>query len=371
MKLLMITGLGSARDLASGKKGAFYNTLEEFSKYWDRIDIIAPKNTKHKTQTIILFGNVYVHVSPWPLVFHPLWFIKKASSLHKENKFDLITVHDFPPFYNGIGARLLWQKIKVPYILEIFHIPGYPRSASFKESVYKLLFKFFIRFDAKYARAVRVMSKSQTPEFLKKFGVPENKIQYIPAIYLDLETFRPLNLSKEYDLIFVGRLEPNKGTNLLIDSARILKNQTLNFKMFVVGDGPLKNNLRLKIENLKLQNNVLLYGWAKDSKEIAELINKAKVLVLPSYNEGGPRVIFEAMACGVPVLATPVGMVPDLQSSVTLIDWDPGHIADKIKKILSDANMYNEQRSQGLEVVKQFEKKAAIENYANKLKKLL
>ena len=209
MKLLMITGLGSARDLASGKRGAFYNTLEEFSKYWDRIDIMAPRvqfsisNSQFSnkfqipnSKPQILFGNVYVHVSPWPLVFHPFWFIKKASSLHKENKFDLITVHDFPPFYNGIGARLLWQKIKVPYILEIFHIPGYPRSASFKESVYKLLFKFFIRFDAKYARAVRVMSKSQTPEFLKKFGVPENKIQYIPAIYLDLETFRPLNLSK-------------------------------------------------------------------------------------------------------------------------------------------------------------------------------
>lgn len=43
MKLLMITGLGSAKDLASGKRGAFYNTLEEFHKYWERIDIIAPK----------------------------------------------------------------------------------------------------------------------------------------------------------------------------------------------------------------------------------------------------------------------------------------------------------------------------------------
>src|SRR3989344_493288 len=133
----MITGLGSARDLASGRKGAFYNTLEEFSKYWTRIDIICPKknninsgnskletlnskqiqsaNWRTKSQIINLFGNVYVHISPWPLIFHPFWFLKKSLEIYKEQKFDLMTVHEFPPFYNGIGARLLWWKIRVPY----------------------------------------------------------------------------------------------------------------------------------------------------------------------------------------------------------------------------------------------------------------
>src|SRR3989338_4684931 len=147
-KLLMITGLGSAKDLASGKKGAFYNTLEEFHKYWDRVDIIAPKpTTKDQRPTTNLFGNVFVHISPWPLIFHPFWFLKKGLEIYREQKFDLMTVQDFPPFYNGIGARLLRQKIKVPYILEIFHIPGHPRAASIKEVIYKFLFKLFIGFD--------------------------------------------------------------------------------------------------------------------------------------------------------------------------------------------------------------------------------
>ena len=107
-KLLMITGLGSAKDLASGKKGAFYNTLEEFHKYWDRVDIICPRvDEKLKVQS--LFGNVYLHISPWPLFFQPLFFIRKILELHKKINFDLMTVHEFPPFYNGIGARLLWQ----------------------------------------------------------------------------------------------------------------------------------------------------------------------------------------------------------------------------------------------------------------------
>lgn len=368
VKLLMITGLGSAKDLALGKKGAFYNTLEEFSKYWNRIDIIAPKVPSPVSN---VFDNVYIHVSPWPLVFHPFWFIKKALSLHKENKFDLMTVHEFPPFYNGIAARILWHLKRIPYVLEILHIVGYPKPASFKERFYKLIFKSFIRFDAKHVKSIRVMNKNQTPEFLKKCGIPENKIQYIPALYLDLEIFKPVNAPKEYDLIFVGRLEKNKGVRLLLEAVEKLKAQILNFKMIIVGEGSLRNFLRFKIENLKLQDNVLLYGWAKDQREIAELINKSKLLIMTSYNEGGPRVVFEALACGVPALATPVGMVTDFQSSITVVDWNSQDIADKAKKLLSDSQVYAGMRLQGLAIVKQFEKKSTIKNYAEKLQSLI
>src|SRR3989344_5513484 len=260
-KLLMITGLGSARDLASGKRGAFYNTLEEFSKYWERIDIIAPKIRNSKFEILnkfeiqnskleILFGNVYVHVSPWPLIFHPIWFLKKGLEIYKEQKFDLMTVHDFPPFYNGIGARLLWQKIRVPYILEIFHVPGYPRAASTKESIYKFLFKLFIRFDAAKSKAVRVMNQKQVPEFLIRAGVPKEKIIYIPAIYIDTDIFKPTGVQKEYDLIFVGRLEKNKGIDLFIETVK-----RTGCRAIIVGNGSLFQETQLKIENWKLKRS--------------------------------------------------------------------------------------------------------------------
>ena len=97
-KLLMITGLGSAIDLASNKKGAFYNTLEEFHKHWERIDIIVPRIKGQKSEIKEFFGNVYVHISPWPLMFHPFWFVKKGWEIFKKQKFDLMTVHEFPPF---------------------------------------------------------------------------------------------------------------------------------------------------------------------------------------------------------------------------------------------------------------------------------
>ena len=367
-KLLMITGLGSAKDLAFGKKGAFYNTLEEFSKYWERIDIIAPKiETRDKKQETSLFGNVFIHISPWPLMFHPIWFIRKGREIYQEQKFDLMTVHEFPPFYNGIGARLLWNKIKVPYILEIHHIPGYPKAASLKEGIYRNFMKWFIKFDASKATAVRVVNQNQTPEFLIKAGVPEKKIIYIPSMYIDLEVFKPMNLPKEYDLIFVGRLVENKGVHLFLETVK-----KLNLKAIMVGGGPLKNSIKLEIGNWKLE--IDLYGWAKDSHEIAELLNKSKVLVMPSYNEGGPRVVLEAMACGVPVLATSVGIIPDIINdgkSGGIIDWQSEDIALKAKELLSNPEKYSKYSQNGVKIARQFEKKEAIRNYADKLKEIL
>src|SRR4029077_14492348 len=102
--LLMITGLGAAEGLAQGRENALYNTLEEFHNYWARIDIIVPRV---KNQTVrSLFGNVHLHCSPAPLIFHPFFFVNKIISLNRKIHFDLMTVHEFPPFYNGIGTRL-------------------------------------------------------------------------------------------------------------------------------------------------------------------------------------------------------------------------------------------------------------------------
>ena len=76
LKILMISG---DRALAEGRRGAFYNTLEEFHKYWDRVDIICPKSTANRQPpTINLFGNVFVHPSPWPLIFQPFWILKEG-----------------------------------------------------------------------------------------------------------------------------------------------------------------------------------------------------------------------------------------------------------------------------------------------------
>jgi len=361
----MVTGLGSAKDLASGKKGAFYNTLEEFHKHWERIDILAPRDKNEVSRDRVLFGNVFIHVSPWPLIFHPFWFLKKGREIHREQKFDTMTVQDFPPFYNGIGARFLWQKIKVPYILEIHHIPGYPKASNLKEKIYanKIIWMLYWKVFSSKATAVRTVNQKQTPEFLKNIGIPKNKIIYIPSMYVDLEVFKLLDLPKEYNLIFVGRLAENKGISLFLEAVKIL-----NTKAIVVGDGPLRDWTQLQITKHKLP--ITSFGWANNSQEIAKLLNQSKILIMSSYNEGGPRVVLEAMACGVPVLTTNVGLMPDFadKNTVKIIDWSVKDIVSKAKELLENENERNRLKQAGLKAVKQFEKKEMIKNYAEKIK---
>src|SRR6266540_1895568 len=383
--LLMITG---DRTLAQGRKGAFYNTLEEFHKYWDRVDIICPKTRgpasphPHGAQLIFarhggppvesplaFFDNVFIHPSPWPLIFHPLWIMKKGKELFQKHKFDLITVHEYPPFYNGLAARFLWQATKVPYVIEIMHVPGYPQAGNIKEWLYRHLFHWFIKFDTKHARAVRVINQTQVPQILSKAGIASSKIIYIPAFYIDFDVFHPVEMPKMYDALFVGRFERNKGIHLFLEAIKSLK-----IKAAMVGDGPLLKSLKLKIKNEKLEDRVVFLGWVKDSTQVAQLIKQSRILVMPSLNEGGPRVVLEAMACAVPVLATPVGIVPDVVKdgeSGGIIDFNSRDIAQKIKELLENPVRYKEYQKQGLLAVKDFEKRGALRKYAEKLQNFI
>lgn len=361
-KLLMISG---DRMLAQGKKGAFYNTLEELHKYWDRIDVICPRVEKPIVQEI--FGNVYLHPSDCHRVMQSYFILKEGKELFKKHHFDLMTVHEYPPFYNGFGARLLHNKIKVPYILEIHHIPGYPKSSNLKESLYLLLTKMFLKFDSEKSLAIRIVNKKQLGEFMKNIGIQESKLDYIPSMYIDLDIFKPIYIEKKYDLIFVGRLVKNKGIDFFIETVK-----KLNCKAIIVGDGPLSKQIKNQIIFQKLDIN--LYGWAKDHNEISQLINQSKMLMMPSYNEGGPRVVFEAMACGVPAIVTPVGLVPDvIKDGVNgiVVDWNSETMATKIREVLNYESKLKSLGISALESTKVFEKREAIKNYAEQLKKYI
>src|SRR6185369_2930387 len=224
--LLMISG---DRTLVQGKQGAFYNTLEELHKYWDRIDVICPHVSHQEVYQI--FENVHLHSSPNSLIFQPWFIYRKGREIHQKNPVTIMTVHEYPPFYNGLGVCMLWLKTHVPYLLEIHHVVGYPKASNFKESIYKLWSWVYLNFDAIHARAVRVVNQHQVPKFLRGAGIRNSKIVYIPSIYIDQTIFKPNPEPKEFDIIFVGRLAENKGIKLFVDVAK-----KAGFKACIVGE---------------------------------------------------------------------------------------------------------------------------------------
>lgn len=107
-------------------------------------------------------------------------------------------------------------------------------------------------------------------------------------------------------VIYVGRLVETKGLRELIDASRELAASNARFRLVLVGDGGMKAELQALIQSAGLADKVRLPGGLPP-EQVAEWICAADVLTLPSWSEGYPNVVVEAVACGRPVVATDVG----------------------------------------------------------------
>lgn len=112
-------------------------------------------------------------------------------------------------------------------------------------------------------------------------------------------------------LICVGRLCAEKGQLLLIDAAARLANEGVEFELVLAGDGPMRSELETCIEAHGLKGRVRITGWISGN-EVREELLAARALVLPSFAEGLPVVIMEAMALRRPVLTTYIAGIPEL-----------------------------------------------------------
>jgi glycosyltransferase involved in cell wall biosynthesis len=115
-------------------------------------------------------------------------------------------------------------------------------------------------------------------------------------------------------LVCVGRLCEQKGQILLVDAARQLASEGLDFELVLVGDGEIRDHLEALIKRHNLRKQVLIYGWMTNA-QVRDEILAARALVLPSFAEGLPIVIMEAMALKRPIISTYVGGIPELVRS--------------------------------------------------------
>lgn len=366
MKLLMISGDIS---LAQGEQGPFYYMLEKFSPYFERVDIICPPVEEQTVKQV--HQNVFIHCGQGSILWHPFFIKKKGIELFKEHHHDLMVVHAFPPFYNEMGALKIHKKTNLPFILEYHHITGYPQPADLKEKIYLVLSRKFIPHYAKKAIAIRTVNSIQVPEFLKSIGVEEKKLMYIPSFYIDFSVFQSDELvDKKYDLVFCGRLVENKGVMNLVKAVQMAVKAIADLKLIIIGSGPLKNKIEKLVKKNKLEKNILFAGWLPAIEDVADVYRQSRVFILPSFNEGGPRVSLEAMACGLPAITTRVGIMNEIiqdGENGYFADWSVADMAEKIVKIMSQPELIKEMGEKSLASVRVFKREEMIKNYAEKL----
>jgi glycosyltransferase involved in cell wall biosynthesis/GT2 family glycosyltransferase len=121
----------------------------------------------------------------------------------------------------------------------------------------------------------------------------------------------PLPIPATNRLVCVGRLCEQKGQLLLLEALRRLKAEGLEFEMVLAGDGPMRAEVEAEIRRLELQDRVQITGWIS-GESVRKHILDARALVLPSFAEGLPVVLMEALALGRPVLSTYVAGIPEL-----------------------------------------------------------
>jgi colanic acid/amylovoran biosynthesis glycosyltransferase len=111
--------------------------------------------------------------------------------------------------------------------------------------------------------------------------------------------------------VCVGRLSEQKGQLLLIEAAKRLAEEGLDFELVLVGDGELRSPIEALINQYNLQSHIKITGWASTT-EVRQQILNSKVMVLPSFAEGLPVVIMEALALRRPVISTYIAGIPEL-----------------------------------------------------------
>jgi len=179
----------------------------------------------------------------------------------------------------------------------------------------------------------------ESPSVKKFYNLKFNgKILYahlfIPSIFT---LTNPLS-KRDIDVAFMGVLSKEKGIIEFLKSCNILKNKNVAIRILILGNGILKDQVEQYINKNNLSALVQLKNFV-DSHEVPKILNKIKLLVISSYSEGLPNRLLEAMACGTPVLATPVGGIPDLvkegETGFLLKSNNPEHIAERIIELLN------------------------------------
>ncbi|MBI2636101.1 glycosyltransferase [Candidatus Peregrinibacteria bacterium] len=372
MKLLMISG---DRAILQGKKGAFWHTLEEMSRHWERIDVICPRvggveSGKWKVENYP-FPNVCFHPSSFSLWRQSKWIFEKGKELIAEYHHDVMTVHEYPPFYNGLGARWLHSATNIPYMTEIHHIVGYPNAASLSERIGYWMSRIWLpRWGTDLAQAVRIVS-TEAGEELRKWKVPPAKIMLQSSLYLDRSALASdPGIAKSHDVVFCGRLVPNKRLSDVIRAVAQLPNVTL----LIIGDGPERRKCEKLAETLGMESRIAFTGWLASQADVYRAIQSARIFVMNSSSEGGPRVLFEAMALGMPVISTRVGAAPqfiDDGHDGLLTKGDPNDLRDKIKMLLRNEQERLRLGAAARYVLDIFDRGMLVKIYADSLKSLV
>ena len=213
----------------------------------------------------------------------------------------------------------------------------------------RVLARFLERMVFRAADAAIVAADADRAVVIQRYDIEPGRIHVIPN-YVDTTRFRPSQAVREPGRVtFVGRLEEQKNVVSLVEAMRDLPGVSLS----IIGEGSLSARLERLVSEYGL--NVEFLGTVPH-EELPASLNQSEAFILPSHYEGNPKAVFEAMACGVPVIAARVpGIQEVLRHGETgfLCGTSPLAIRAAIRDVLANVGLRERLARQGVRFVRE------------------
>ena len=333
-----------------------------------QVDVFTRSQDEHVPHVLhdLGYGNRVVHVPAGPEVPLPkqelVGFIPAFAqhilefASHKGLHYDLIHSHYW---MSGIAARDLKAQWDVP-VIQMFHTLGLmkqrvARQPGEVEGEYRLQGE---REVMRLAERIVAATPAEQAQLQWLYQLDTRKVVVIPP-GVDLSHFYPIPADEAKEVIgippcerlvlFVGRIEPLKGIDTLIQAIAILRSRGFNVCLSVIGGEPGADEQGSEMARLMEMcqqaglNDLIAFLCKKAQETLPYYYSAAEVVVVPSHYESFGMVALEAMACGTPVVASQVGglayLVQDGFNGYSVPVDDPQMLADRLMDLLSDQHL--------------------------------
>jgi glycosyltransferase involved in cell wall biosynthesis len=328
MKILFVTTTFSrySGDPMGGAGNTYFDLIQKIAQQVEKVDVVAPMQTgaekfeeidnlsiyrESPDKSFISFESMIKTRQIVKIPFLLFNLYKRALSLVKNNDYDI--VHGFFVAPGGLLITTVPTNGKTVIsalgsdIHTLSYYPLFP-------TLYKWIFK----------RVDGVIYNTSTMKERLNFLQAQN-MRYIPTpVNCNHFKYSP-KITRLPKFVYVGRLTREKGIEILLKSFLKVLQTLPNAQLTIIGEGPERNFILDFVETNGLQNIVKVLGAMKSS-DIAKTIGESYALLLPSFKEGMPAVVLEAMSVGRPIVATKVGGLKDLVTNEVGYLTDTGDI---------------------------------------------
>jgi len=263
----------------------------------------------------------------------------------------------------GLFIKLIY---KVPYyvFLRGMDVPGFCGGEfSFWNRVLVPIIKYI------WIKADRIIANSQALRKLASETLKNKEIKVL-SNGIDTDFFTPMERAQKSDkikILFVGRLKEYKGVSYLLDAMKILLGNIHNCLILeIVGEGPAKNALIKRSLRLGIADRITFSGWCSRA-DIKRKYQEADIFVNLSLDEGMPNTVLEAMACGLPIIASDIPPHRELiehgkNGLLTLVN-DSRALAENLEYLIKEDDVRVKLKEEGLKRIQDYDLRIVYQEF--------